>query len=1369
MRKGILYFLCTILVSGYVAANGDKKEIRISTEPHGLNIVRNDLSHLHLVHTVSSFIVTSTNTPEGDFVRIAIDGLTVSQLNGAPELPVLNRIIEIPPGATAEINILSYQEEQIDLKDHQITSRVFPSQPSVLKSQDPLQQPFHYSRETYEKDRFPEEEWVTITELGLSRGRRLAQLQIAPFQYNPVKNVLKVAYKLEVEILFKYANAGLMQSIRKRYYSPVFEKTFQRVLNYQEDQTKSFTSQKPLKYVILSDPSFSEVLQPLVEWKIKKGFNVIEAYKGDTVVGSTKDEMKAYLKNLFLSATPEDPAPTYLLIVGDHAQIPAFKSDYSHYTDLYYSEYDGDGDYFPELLYGRLSAQDTTDLIPQIEKILEYEQYIMPDPAFLDEAVMIAGVDWEYAPTWGNGQINYGASNYFNPGHGILSHTYLYYRDSVPVDRELILQNVSEGVGFVNYTGHGSVGSWLNPSFTISDVAGLSNEGKYPLMIGNGCQSANFYYESFGEALVRADGKGALSYIGCTNDSYWDEDYYWAVGTGPILAFPTYEETELGMYDRTFHDHGEPDSEWYPTQGQMIYGGNLAVVEGSPSKGKYYWEIYHVLGDPSLMVYFSQPGVMSIDLPESVPTGISNLYVQAEPYSYVGLTKDGLLLDAKYTEPSGLAILQFQELSDTGMLDLVISKQNRQPFIDSIQITSSIDPFVVFDSLSLYDTIGIEIFHADYGETVSMKVGLKNLGQGDALGVHGSLSSTDPFVSILDSIDYWGTVNALDLSDQITAFLVEIKDSVPDGHRATFKLRVTDTLSHEWISYFKIEIFSPVLHTGRVLVNDQSEGNGNLKLDPGETLTLDLELQNIGRSGAKQVMITLRNSDALISFSDSVITIDSLPANSEEIVSFPIVVNTSAEAGSITNFQFIVESSFNVLIDSISKPIGIIYEDFENYEFNQYSWYNDSIHPWEITNNSRWDGKFSAQSANISHGDTSVLAITIDIPADDTISFYKRVSSESNYDYLKFYIDTLLVKWSGEVAWSYEEYPVSAGMHTFKWIYSKDGSVNRGYDKGWIDFVVFPNGSFTQNDIGVIEVLSPVSGFELTDNETVSISVKNFGVETITDLPVSYRFNSHALVTDTIKIPILPGATLNYDFVEKADLSNYKEYFLTVYTSLPSDEFPGNDTISQSIENLAFIDTGIESILSPAEDTTYSNAEEVTILIRNFGSASISGFWVYYSINDATPVGELISTPIGSESSLEFTFTEKADLSAFQEYNIVAYTQLQDDVFSQNDSATILLVHNPSDVPNSFIRKENFLIYPNPTSGLLTLSFEVVHETNTNLSIRNIIGKTVWQETIPLIYGSMQMTIDLDGLPAGIYFISFETNKQRIIRKILKK
>ncbi len=1371
MRRGILFILIlsVVVFSGFVSANGEGEKINLSSDPSGITLLQNDLSQLLLEYHLSSFSLSSIHTINGEYTRILLNGYSCESPDGTPELPALNRIIEIPAGAEPEIHIISFQEEEIKLEDYRIDAKILPRQPSVRKSQDNGQRPFYVSGEVYERDRFSEGEMVSIIELGHSRGRRLAQLKIAPFQYNPVRNVLKVAYEIKVEIRFKNASAGLMQNIHKRFYSPVFEKTFQRVLNYREDQTKSFTSRKPLKYVILSSPLFAESLQPFIEWKTRMGFTIIEAYKGDPGVGTTKTEMKAFLDSVYHSATPEDPAPTYLLIVGDHEQIPAFKSTYGHYTDLYYSEFDGDGDFFPELLYGRLSARDTTQLNPQVEKILEYEQYLFTDPSFLDEAVMIAGVDWDYAPTWGNGQINYGTSNYFNAEHDIFSHTYLYYRDSVPVDRELILQNVSDGAGFVNYTGHGSVGSWLNPSFTISDIEGLLNNGKYPLMIGNGCQSANFYYECFGEALVRARGRGALSYIGCTNDSYWDEDYYWAVGTGPIMEFPTYEETGLGMYDRTFHDHGEPESEWYPAQGQMVFGGNLSVLEGSPSKARYYFEIYHILGDPSLMVYFSQPDSLVVNKPQTVPTGINTLFIQTEPYTYVGLTKDGTLLDAKYSESSGLALLQFQALSDTGKLDLVISKQNRKPYIDSIRVIPSVAPFVIFESLILCDTLGIGISQANYGETVVMKVQVENLGETVAQGVHGVLSTSDPYVTIIDSTEYWGTVNGESLSSIIPAFTVGIRDTVPDMHITTFCLKLKDVLNQEWISYFMVDLHSPILETGMLTVNDLAEGNGNLKLDAGEKSKLVLEIQNSGSSEAKAISLTIRNQDGLITFTDSLFTIDSLLAGSTEKASFPITVNPLAETGSKTHFQFCIESSFTSFCDSFSLPIGLIYEDFEHYGFEQYNWYNDSIHPWLITESSKWEGQFSAQSANISHEDTSVLSIRVNIQTNDTISFYKRVSSESNYDYLKFYIDTLVTKWSGEIPWSYEEFPVGAGSHTFKWIYSKDPSVNKGYDKAWIDFVVFPGNSFNQYDVGLVEIISPVSGIELTDNETVSIKLKNFGNESLSDIPITYLVNSNEPVTDTIRSTLQSGSSMVYDFTEKVDLSNHKEYLFTVYSSIPSDEYPGNNKITQSIKNFAFIDAGIESILAPLQDSTYSNAEEVTVIIRNFGYVPVSNFWIFYKVNDLAPVGEFITNTIHAGYALQYTFTEKADLSAYQNYTILAFSQLANDIASYNDSTSIHLVHNANEVSGPFIRKDNFQIYPNPTTGIVRLTFEVVRESNSLLTIRNITGQVVKQQRETLIRGPKHMILDLGDLPAGLYFLTLETQNHRITKKILKE
>ena len=114
------------------------------------------------------------------------------------------------------------------------------------------------------------------------------------------------------------------------------------------------------------------------------------------------------------------------------------------------------------------------------------------------------------------------------------------------------------------------------------------------------------------------------------------------------------------------------------------------------------------------------------------------------------------------------------------------------------------------------------------------------------------------------------------------------------------------------------------------------------------------------------------------------------------------------------------------------------------------------------------DGNYSARSSSsITHSQTSELYITINATGTDTVGFYYRVSSESNYDKFHFYIDDVeKVVASGTVDWTHVSYPVTAGEHTLKFTYSKDNSVSNGTDCAWIDDVRLPR-PLPQYTIGV--------------------------------------------------------------------------------------------------------------------------------------------------------------------------------------------------------------------------------------------------------------------------------------------------------------
>jgi len=132
--------------------------------------------------------------------------------------------------------------------------------------------------------------------------------------------------------------------------------------------------------------------------------------------------------------------------------------------------------------------------------------------------------------------------------------------------------------------------------------------------------------------------------------------------------------------------------------------------------------------------------------------------------------------------------------------------------------------------------------------------------------------------------------------------------------------------------------------------------------------------------------------------------------------------------------------------------IGLIMEDFETGDFSLFNWQMGTF-GWVIDSVNAYEGDYCAKSATITHNQTASLSVTMDVATDGEISFYKRVSSESNYDYLRFYINNQEQdEWAGTIAWSQETYPVSAGTNVeFKWTYQKDSSVSTGSDCGWID------------------------------------------------------------------------------------------------------------------------------------------------------------------------------------------------------------------------------------------------------------------------------------------------------------------------------
>ena len=1018
------------------------------------------------------------NTERGMFTNLQIDNYTHTAKLGAPKLPVLRKIISVPFGAKVRAEMVDF-----DIIEAQLDLPVIPAQPSISKNENAEIPAFEYNQAAYNKRGYDSKPNVRVEELGIMRGMRLFALVFEPVKYDPSTNSIKVYNNVNISVKFDNADLNLTAEKRAKTFSPYFEYVYSRsIFNYTKNRDE--LTNYPISYIIISDPMFEDQLAPFIQWKTEMGFNIITGYTND--IGTTKPEIKSFIQEQYDNATAENPAPSFVLFVGDVAQIPAYNGTTgSHITDLDYVKLDGT-DFLPEMYYGRFSANNTSELQPQIDKTLEYEKYEMPDPSYLGEVVMIAGVDSGNAPTYGNGAINYGTQQYFNMNHNIESHTYLYPASGSSASQ--IIANVANGIGYINYTAHGSPTTWHDPSFTISDINSLGNIHEYPLAVGNCCLTNKFETQTcFGEAWLRAENQGAIGYIGGTNSTYWDEDYWWAVGAGPIVGSgATYEQTGRGVYDGLFHDQENEATfeNWFTSTGSMLVNGNLAVMEGNSTRPNYYWEIYSLMGDPSLTAYLGVPTTNEVSYPSTILIGMENMTITAAPYSYASLTYDGEIYGTALIGENGSATMNFTPFTVPGNAKLVITAQNKEPIIEIIEIIPNEGPYTIVES---YNINGSPAF----GQTISFDIDFRNVGSEPATGITATLSTEDAYLTVTNSSLTVGDISAETTSSFTEAFGVEIADNAPDGYSTELTVTMVGNEA-TWTANIYVTLQAPVFEIGNMTIDDS--GNNGL-LDAGETATITIPVTNSGSVTSPDLIANLVTS------TPNIITIDSaefelagLESNETGNITFEITVADDAEEGSTAILAMAINAGAYTANKTFYPSVGLVFENFETGDFSSFDWEQGAL-GWQISDTAQ-EGSYSMQNSDINDNQTASISLTMDVAADGEISFWKKVSSESSYDYLRFYINgQSQAEWSGTEDWTEETFDVSAGEVTFEWKYEKDGSVSSNSDCGWIDMITFPGGgSITEAPIFNLNI-TEINFGDVVPNETVTetFMISNLG------------------------------------------------------------------------------------------------------------------------------------------------------------------------------------------------------------------------------------------------------------------------------------
>lgn len=191
---------------------------------------------------------------------------------------------------------------------------------------------------------------------------------------------------------------------------------------------------------------------------------------------------------------------------------------------------------------------------------------------------------------------------------------------------------------------------------------------------------------------------------------------------------------------------------------------------------------------------------------------------------------------------------------------------------------------------------------------------------------------------------------------------------------------------------------------------------------------------------------------------------------------------------------------------------------------------------WTSSGNEDWFGQFAttfdgtdaAQSGDISHEEISTLQASVNFDGAQNLSFRWRVSSEEDYDFLRFFLNGTsgTSPISGETGWQFvQNVTIPTGPVTLFWRYEKDESESEGSDTGWVDRIEF------SYQLGAVTNLSaigdPGGGILLNWDSVASAQSYRIFRSTTNDLATASQLASPT-ATDFTDFTAAPGTVYYY-------------------------------------------------------------------------------------------------------------------------------------------------------------------------------------------------------------------------------------------------
>jgi PKD repeat protein len=1058
-KKGLLLFFTALICFSAFASDA-------FTVTYG----QSSTNERHLVFTLGDFYIDQVTIEGITYSTVAFDHPITTMKKGWAELPFLSSSIQIADDKN--VNVTATEVSYFDI---QLDHPLLPSRGVIYRNQDPASIPYEIDASSL-IDAFYPKSLVSADDPYILRDIRGTNIKVYPFRYNAVQNTLRVYYEIEVSVNDNEtpvvnprtaSNAKMLREMDAMYRS--------LFLNYPSAAKDDLTVSDYGDILVITTERDEDAIQPYIDWKKEKGFNVFK----EVVETGTN------VKTLVQDSYDANPNILYVQLVGDWADIKCNQGGGANAPmDPMLGCVVGT-DWYPEIAVGRFSGSSPAHIGIQVEKAINYEKNTSETTDWYSKSLGVASnegatngddseMDKEHV------QIIY--DNKLNP------FTYDNHFDvyAPGATSAMVTNALQEGVSIANYCGHGSVNSWVTSGFSNSNISQLTNGDKLPFIFSVACVNGAFHQgECFGEAWLKKEGGGAVLALMATINQPWQP---------PMRGQDYFNDLLVGGYDYDANPgNGTNTEEGRSFIGSIVVNGLILMyAESSGSADLETIQTWTTFGDCSLQARTAMPAEMTLDN-EVVISGVDYSAVltsDGEPLegAMIGLSQaDGGLFYNAVTDENGAFSIAHELIP--GDAKLVVTSMNKETIYNDIVVISPDGPYLIINDFNMNTQDGLVMYNSEAG----MDIMIENLGSDPASQVSVSLTSEDEMYCTLlsETTIEMGDIDADETVTLENAFTFSFANDAADQHTVNLTFDIVGSAKEVWQDQISFKINAPNMASEFVLIDDTEGGDGNGRLDAGETAVLKFNGLNIGHAMSPEAVIMIASASPYISFTNASVNLGEIDAQSEAMAEFEVQVSEDAPIGILANLSVDISAGNYSNNMSMMLPLGLVIEDWETGDFEKFDWVMSGNADWEIVEGINvYEGTYSAKSMDIDDNQTAALSIDVSTTMESPVSFFFKVSSEAAYDYLKFYIDDdLKGEWSGNIDWQEASFECPAGEHTLTWEYYKDGYVSSFQDCAWIDYIVLPGAAASAPLFADFEA----DQTEICDGEIINFTSNSIG------------------------------------------------------------------------------------------------------------------------------------------------------------------------------------------------------------------------------------------------------------------------------------